>query len=149
MNSEIVPVFELSIKLSPTELKIIRRKYKTKETSINYVPVDVTKEDYEEGFEYHGSSRIKKTSILRLSKGFGGDSFNCLRRYVLYLDGQEEQAKNLILDSIEKTLSDGINNLTSMFNRWGVEKPFGPKKDKDKELEKCCNGENIQCSEFP
>jgi len=113
---------ELYWSMRPEGLKSHSKKIKVKETPQNYVPVELTKEDWDAGLCPVSGFRIGKDEIMKVKGTFVGDRPNCVTRTIYFLEGQERDANHAIRLAIDTAICEMKNQIVCMFEAWTTRK---------------------------
>lgn len=109
---------ELYWSVRPEGVKSHSKRIKVRETAQNYVPVELTKEDWEAGFCPVSGFRIGKDEILKVKGTYVGDRPNYVTRTIYFLDGQEDTAKAQLQYAIDETIFEMKTQIACLFDTW-------------------------------
>ncbi len=115
-----VDLYEIVVHIEANRGLIMQQnKYKTMFTLKTYLPCffDVTK-DIKDGYNYSLYRRVKATELMKVIKGPTGDKCNNIRRSIYFVEGQEEEAKNLIKDELNATTMWMLDDANKIRNLW-------------------------------
>jgi hypothetical protein len=112
-------LFEASVYVSiKNGVRVVKRKFKTKFTGKNYIPVMLEEADEKNGYIYNLYSRVQPEEILEIRDSHADSNFDSMNRHIYYLDGQEDKAVKLLRDEMETRLQLIASNSATMLQLW-------------------------------
>jgi len=118
-KSKIVDVYYIFVDVGTDGIRCAKLKYKTKFTGQNYIGLPLTNEDLKNGYTLGWSNyRLKKEEILKVSQRFFGDNSAEVSRHVYFLEGQEQQALDLIRKDVDTTIRLMYENTCKLYENW-------------------------------
>lgn len=116
-TSGLVPLYELSISVEPTGIRIILGKYAVKCTGKNYIPQRFTDELREQGF-HRLSNRVPVGDIDKLQRVQRYDHPDHISRYVYFLEGDLDKSKSAVKAEIEATITKMKKAMDETHDAW-------------------------------
>lgn len=125
---QIVDVYYIFVTVEAEGIKCGKLKHKTKFTGQNYIGLPITPEDRKKGYNIGwGNSRLGKDEILKVSRRLFGDNSTEISRHVYFLEGQEQQALELIRIEVDKAITSMYENTCKLYDTW-VNRSTNPNK---------------------
>lgn len=119
----IIALHELRISIEPDGILVMLFKYAVTCTGKNYIPQMVSDDLYKQGFNSTLSSRVKIDEIMQVKRTGMHDLTAHIGRSIYYLDGQQDEAKKLVKNSLETTINRMKDQMDKVHAAWLARTP--------------------------
>ena len=112
-----VDLYEITVKVECYGTGAHMEKYPAKQTEVNFLPLQVSDEQFKQGYSIRMYGRVPVGDLMKLRRREADASDHVARSIYCFKD-QREEAYNKIVADITKTVTRLVENATKLRSSW-------------------------------